>query len=150
MANGIRLDPAVELWAAMRRSTRAYYRPDLKKVVPTILFGVVIPAGICWLGIKGIVRFVLLVFRRSTVKGLMEQIVDKSSFVQYKSEWCCHENKRASHHIYIPPHSDSTNTPNSSNLVFCDQMKMVIFIDDQRQAELINIRAFTSGHFGSI
>lgn len=55
MAGGIRLDPAVELWAAMRKSTRVYYRPDLRKVLPTLLFAAIIPFGICWLGIKGMV-----------------------------------------------------------------------------------------------
>ena len=53
---GLRKDPAIERWAAMREHTHFYYRFNYKKIIPTAIMLIAIPAGIVYCSLKSFVR----------------------------------------------------------------------------------------------
>ena len=53
---GFKPDPAVELFGAMRRSTRVYYRLTPGKLFNAFIVFVAFPSFIAWAIIKGVVH----------------------------------------------------------------------------------------------
>ena len=55
MTEGLKKDPAVEKWAAMRDHTHLYYRFNLRKLIPTAVMLIGIPAGLVYFTLKSFV-----------------------------------------------------------------------------------------------
>ena len=54
--SGFKKDPAIERWAAMREHTHFYYRFNFRKIIPTAVLLIGIPAGIVYFSLKSFVR----------------------------------------------------------------------------------------------